>query len=252
MISKSKIKQIRQLKIKKFREQYQQFIVEGSINALDYLKSDLIPTDIFILESWVKNNNIDDLPLDPIIISTKEMGQISALKNPSEILVVFEIPSLSDSSNSVKDFIIALDDIHDPGNLGTIIRTADWFGINNIVCSENSVDVYNPKVVQATMGSLSRVNVSKVSIKEFIQNLDPDVPVYGAMLQGKATTEFNNPSPGVILIGSEAHGISSELENLITDRITIPLLNKSTSSQPESLNASVACAIICYALKIRS
>ena len=251
MISKSKIKHIRQLKLKKFREQHQQFIVEGNINTRDYLKSDLILKEIFILDSWQIKNDITELPLDPVVISLKEMGQISALKNPSEILGIFEIPNSSVDVDSVEDFIIALDDIHDPGNLGTIIRTADWFGIKNILCSENSVDAFNPKVVQASMGSLSRVNISITNLKIFIQNLNNNVPVYGAVLDGEQTNKIKNPDPGVILIGSEANGISEELLNLITDRITIPMLNSNTSSQPESLNASVACAIICYALKIK-
>ncbi len=248
MISKSKIKLIRQLKLKKFRDQHKIFVVEGNINTSDFLKSNTELVDIFVTERWIKPESISSLNIEPEVVSEKEMKQITALKNPSDILAVFKIPKVTELTSAYNDFIIALENIQDPGNLGTIVRTADWFGIKHIICSSSTVDAYNPKVVQATMGSLSRINIHYVDLGSTISNIRK--PVYGAVLNGTPLNKTGDIKPGVILIGSEAHGVSDELQELITHKITIPLLNNNQRSQPESLNASVACSIICYALKI--
>ncbi len=251
MLSKARIKLINQLKQKKYREQNHMFIVEGTKNTLDFLASQFKPIELFATDNWIDENKNH---LDTVVVTAvgnKELKKISALTNPSEVCAIFNLPSEKLSTTPQRDtYSLVLDDIHDPGNLGTIIRTADWFGITTIYCSLNTVDAFNPKVVQASMGSLSRVRLVYTDLKELLVNIPNDLPVFGALLDGKPINEVDPPKKGLIIIGSEAHGISKDIIPIITDKITIPLLNSDKVNHPESLNASVACAIICYALKI--
>ena len=248
MITKEKIKSIKQLQIKKYREAHRLFIVEGATNTLDYLDSHIELHELYATYEFInKNPHLTNYKV--IEVSEKEMSRITALKNHSPLLGIFKIPEYSKPSIIVKDsWYLALDQIHDPGNLGTIIRTADWFGIKDIYCSINSVDAYNPKVVQATMGSLSRVRIKYVCLESLLKQVGKNTEIYGAVLNGNPVNKVTNPKPGVILIGSEAHGISDNLMKIITYKLTIPNKNTEANNRPESLNASIAAGIMCYAL----
>jgi len=250
MLSKSKIKLIVQLKQKKYREINNMFIAEGTINVLDFLQSDAPLIDLYATKDWMQLHQMQIKNLNSTIVTTKELKKISALSTPSDVIGVFSLPDTTFSGNIDTDnFTIALDNISDPGNLGTIIRTADWFGIRNIYCSNETVDAYNPKVVQATMGSLARVKVHYTNLKDLLESRPDNLPILGAVLNGTRITELKTQSNGIILIGSEAHGISKGLLPFVTQKITIPSFNSDSTNGPESLNASIATAIICYALK---
>lgn len=251
MLSKAKIKLINQLKQKKYRELDNLFLVEGSRNVLDFLQSKSNLVELFATNSWIQKHERDIANYGSITVSTKDIKKITALSTPSEVLAIFTLPDTGFNGKIDTDnLIIALDNISDPGNLGTIIRTADWFGISQIICSNNTVDAYNPKVVQATMGSLARVKVTYTELNNLLASLPKELPVFGATLNGTPITELKPQTNGIILIGSEAHGISNELLPYITHKITIPSFNQNTANRPESLNASIANAIICYALKV--
>jgi len=249
MLSNVRIKLINQLKQKKQRELHNMFIAEGDINVLDFIKSETKLIELFATQSWLeKNEHLINENL-VTLVSTKELKKVSALSSPSDVLAIFNRQKHEFSNNlDVNNICIACDNISDPGNLGTIIRTADWFGINNIYCSKNTVDATNPKVVQATMGSLARVKVHYINLELAFKNKPKDLSIFGAVLNGTPLTEISPQKNGVILIGSEAHGISNDLLPYITHKITIPLHRKNISNTIESLNASVANAIICYAL----
>jgi len=249
MLSKARIKLITQLKQKKFREINNMFIAEGSINVTDFIKSGINVIGLFATDKWMQTNEQNIANKNLTLVSTKELKKISALSSPSEVLAILSLPITNDVNNiSIENLTLALDSISDPGNLGTIIRTADWFGIKQIFCSSNTVDAYNPKVVQATMGSLARVEVIHTDLKKLFTNKPKNLPIFGAVLNGEPITKFKPQENGIILIGSEAHGISNELLPYITQKITIPSVNQNLSNNLESLNASVANAIICYAL----
>jgi TrmH family RNA methyltransferase len=225
------------------------FVAEGSINVIDFLKSGTMVIELFATENWLQSNELITKYHNTSPVSTKDLKKISSLSSPSEVLAIFKLPE--NTFNNIIDtenLTIALDNISDPGNLGTIIRTADWFGIKQIFCSTNTVDAFNPKVVQATMGSLARVEVKYTKLNTLFENKPKDLPIFGALLSGKPITEIQPQKNGIILIGSEAHGISNELLPFISHKITIPSYNQNATNNLESLNASVANAIICYAL----
>ena len=225
------------------------FIAEGSINVIDFIKSGINVIGLFATDKWMQTNKQNIANKNLTLVSTKELKKISALSSPSEVLAILSLPITNEVNNiSIENLTLALDSISDPGNLGTIIRTADWFGIKQIFCSSNTVDAYNPKVVQATMGSLARVEVIHTDLKKLFTNKPKNLPIFGAVLNGEPITKFKPQENGIILIGSEAHGISNELLPYITQKITIPSVNQNLSNNLESLNASVANAIICYAL----
>lgn len=235
MLSISHKKFVKSLKQKKFRDQHNSFVVEGVKMVEELLTTDYKVTHIFATSKWLA----DHPDIAAVEISKKDLDIISNLKTPNEVVAVVNKKDhpLNDLS---AQFTIALDYIQDPGNLGTIIRTADWFGVKNIVCSTDSVDVYNPKVMQATMGSLFRVNVIYTSLEEFfIKN--PGLKVYGTLLKGENLyhTKINTPG-SVLLMGNESKGIANQLLPFITDKITIPKFGKA-----ESLNVAIATAIFC-------
>ncbi len=251
MLSKNKIKYLTSLQVKKYREENNQFVAEGVKLVDELLKSNFKITEIFALKEWInKHASIRNMEVNEI--SLTELERISGLKTPNHVVALVEITNQQINVNEIySDLVIALDDIKDPGNLGTIIRIADWFGINNIVCSVNSVDVYNSKVVQATMGSIARVNVYYTDLNKFISNAPKDIKVYGTLLEGENIYQKELSEKGIILIGNEANGISSELISLITDKIHIPSFANNNNDKAESLNASVATAIICSEFKRR-
>lgn len=245
MLSKSKTKQIRSLKLSKYRRERGMFTAEGTINVTDFLTGLLEVPEVYASEEWLQEHKQLLKGIYAEAVTTGEMEKISALKNPSEVLAVVEKPEyLLPDITTIDRYALALDDIKDPGNLGTIVRTADWFGIRDIVCSAETVDVFNPKVVQATMGSLARVRVHYTSLPDYFANKPEDLKVFGAVLDGHDIRETKKPEKGILLIGSEVHGISQALYPFIDEHIHIPA---GAGAGAESLNAAVATAIMCYA-----
>ncbi len=235
MISANQKKLVNSLSQKKFRTEYSSFVVEGGKMLEELLQSDFEVETIFATTSWVENNS----NVDSIEVSEKELKGISLLKTPNEVVAVVKQKKkqLIDVSSQLT---IALDTIQDPGNLGTIIRTADWFGIKNVLCSHDSVDLYNPKVIQATMGSFLRVNIVYADLCEFFSS-NKNLTVYGAFLDGDNVYKKQLSSNGsVLLMGNESKGISEELKPFVTDKVSIPKLGEA-----ESLNVAAATAILC-------
>ncbi len=249
MLSKAKIKLINSLTHKKYREQQGLFMVEGSNNVLDFLASQLKVSEVFATNEWLELNNEATKHALTHGITTSEMKKITALTSPSEVLAIFELPDFSKKENHFQSSLkLVLDDIRDPGNLGTIIRTADWFGIRQIICSHTTTDAFSPKVVQASMGSLSRVAITYTELPLYFEQLPAPIPVYGALLEGTPLNQIQHQGEGIILIGSEAHGIHPNLFPYISHRVTIPAGSITPAGKAESLNASIATAIICYEL----
>lgn len=236
---------INSLKMGKFRKEHKLFFAEGSINVLDFIKNGLVPNELFARNLWITKNEhlLNGIKVEEV--KEKEMEKISALKHASEVFAIFDLPELFlPNPNPNKELILVLDDIKDPGNMGTIIRTADWFGVKNIVCSMQSVDVFNPKVVQATMGSLSRINISYCNLSNWLAEAKDDTLVFGALLKGDNIRNTEKSGNGILVIGSEAHGISREVLEFVNNPITIP---QSERGGAESLNAAIATAILLYA-----
>jgi len=249
MLSRAKTKLITSLLNKKYREQHQLFRVEGSNNVLDFLHGGLEVVEIFASVTWIEHHGSDIGNIRTHEVDETEMKKITSLTSPSEVLALFQLPIQNMATPTIPETLtLMLDDIKDPGNLGTMIRTADWFGIRQIICSQATTDAYSPKVVQASMGSLARVSVRYTHLASYLSSLPADLPVYGALLDGTPLFEIRHSGPGIILIGSEAHGISTTLLPHITHRITIPSGPTLSSGKAESLNASMAAAIICYEL----
>ncbi|MFT5754217.1 MAG: TrmH family RNA methyltransferase [Flavobacterium sp.] len=235
MISKNQIKLIKSLQQKKYRKLYQLFIAEGVKVIQELLNSNYELVELFTTQELFPN--VEKTKLN--FISETDLKSISALVTPNECLAVFIIPEKVqvDYTNTLQ---IALDDIRDPGNMGTIIRLADWFGVQNIICSEATVDVFNPKVIQSTMGSIARVNVMYCDLKKEL--LSAKVPVYGTLLEGKNIYTDKLIQPSIVVLGNESNGISPEIQRLITHKITIPRFG--TLQQTESLNVATATAIV--------
>ncbi|NNJ56586.1 MAG: RNA methyltransferase [Bacteroidia bacterium] len=236
MLSKAKLKQYQQLGSKKFRQKYGLFVVEGLKSVNELVKSDWTVECILCTSSFSDQHN-QNLNFQCDSISREEFYKISGQKNPQEILAIAEIarPTLAESN-----WEIALDTINDPGNLGTIIRIADWYGITKIYCSKNSVDMFNSKTIQASMGSFLRVELVEGNLDELLRNKE----VYATLLEGANIRTMDKPQAGVILIGNEANGISKEvLDALNPVAVSIPRIGKA-----ESLNAAIATAICCERL----
>jgi TrmH family RNA methyltransferase len=234
MVSKNQIKWITSLQLKKYRLENQLFIAEGVKVIQELLQSNFVLEDLFATEEVFNSFSVKN----KTVVTESEMKKITALSSASSCLAVFQMPKETKSSN--KGLIVALDDIRDPGNLGTIIRLCDWFGIEQIICSKETVDVFNPKVVQATMGSIARVNIQYLDIKEFI--LNSNLPIFGTFMDGQNIYSEDLPADGIIVFGNEANGISAEIEKLVTNRIAIPRFGK--LKKTESLNVATATAII--------
>ncbi|WP_405292005.1 TrmH family RNA methyltransferase [Algibacter sp. Ld11] len=232
MLSKSQIKLITSLKQKKYRQDLGFFVVEGVKTIKELLESNLKLYALYTTESF----NID--AKDEVLISETDLKRISFLKTPNTALAVFKIPE--QTPVETKGLIVALDDVRDPGNLGTIIRLCDWFGIKQLVCSKATVDCFNPKVIQATMGSITRVNISYVDLETFLK--DTDVPVFGAFMDGENVYKKQLPQHGVLVMGNEANGVSKAVEALITEKISIPRFGDLQAT--ESLNVATATAIL--------
>lgn len=250
MLTHNQAKYINSLKIKKFRQIHLAFLVEGEKGVSELLKSKLRTSKIYAVKPWLdKNRNeLTERNIEWQEITNEELNKVSDLVTPNQVLAIAAMPEpVNNQPAGFTGMALALDSIRDPGNMGTMIRTADWFGIRKIICSTDSVDVYNPKVVQSTMGSFGRVDVSYVSLPDFFKNLPSDFPVYGALLEGPDITKKSFVQEGIILIGSESNGISPELIPFVNEPVHIPRFATSvTENQAESLNASIANGIICY------
>ena len=247
MISKAQIKQVCQLHQKKYRDQKRLFIAEGPKIVNEILNSNYKVRNIFA----VKEYSTSGIQHPVSVVSNKELESISTLTTPNQVLGVFEIPSplVPRLLSFASELVLALDNIRDPGNLGTIIRIADWFGISHIFCSETCVDVYNPKVIQATMGSVARVEINYINLNSFLSEsliLNPKSLIYAAVMNGKNIYTEKLSDKGIILIGNESKGISENLMQFVTNKISIPNFGRA-----ESLNAAIAAAIICSEFKRR-
>lgn len=224
------------------------FIAEGEKSCIELLHSTLKIEKIVALPEWIAANESVLKKHEAIILpaSETEIKRISSLSTPAPVLLVAEIPSGNMDKQVVNENLnLVLDDIRDPGNMGTIIRIADWFGIPYIFCTPDSVDIYNPKVIQATMGSIARARVFETSIAELFDQF-PSLTRYGADVEGENIFSLSLSKEGFIVIGNESHGISSVLSPFIQQKISIP-----KSGNAESLNAAVATAIICAEFRRR-
>lgn len=254
MISKSQIQFIKSLTINKYRKANNKFIAEGPTIINELANSSFKIEGIYARPAWIKSSRFR-FPNDTAIteVSEKELTRISALKTPNQVLAVVNMAeNIQPDSSVLNDLVLMLDDISDPGNMGTIIRTADWFGIKQIICSDNCVDIYNPKVVQATMGSLFRVKVFYTNLKIYLERLPAEQLIYGTLLEGENIFQTNLENKGIIIIGNESRGISKELLPFITHKITIPGYSRSEVASAESLNASTAAAIVCAEFRRQS
>ena len=204
MLSGNQLKHINSLKQKKFREIHHQFLAEGSKLVKESLESQYKIINVYAIADWLRQN--EDILLSKQIsfqeVSLGEMERMTALSSPSPALAVAEIPEMISLPAKIQDLVLVLDDIRDPGNLGTIIRIADWFAIKTIICSEHTVDLYNPKVIQATMGSAFRVNVSYADLNKFLNSLPPGIKIYGTFAQGESIYSTPLEKRGIIIIGS--------------------------------------------------
>lgn len=245
MLSKSQISFIKSLHQKKYRNANGLFIIEGIKTLTEFLKSDYTIQSIYFTPAYAKaiaalkvGTNINLFELSDTVLE-----KISTLQTPQGVLAIVKIPNTGfiDFHTLKNKFSLVLDNVQDPGNLGTIIRTADWFGIQHIICSENTVEAYNPKTIQSTMGSLCRVNIVYTSLPDFLAQTS--LPVFGALLEGENIYKVKWGNEGLILLGNEGHGISQNLIRKINTPVTIPRIGET-----ESLNVAVSAAIFCSEL----
>ncbi len=250
MLSKAKIKYIRSLELKKNRREERVFVAEGH-----KLVGDLygyFPCKLLLaLPEWLKTHPM--IMADEVIeVTYDELSKVSLLKTPQEVLAVFgQKEVVWDSSYPKQNLCLALDDVQDPGNLGTIIRLADWFGIEHIFCSLGTVDMYSPKVVQASMGALARVSLHYGSLTGLLALLDEQVPVYGTFLDGGDMYRQPLSRSGLIVMGNEGNGISAEVAAFINRRLYIPNYPADRKTS-ESLNVAMATAIVCAEFRRRT
>ena len=263
MISKNQLKYVRQLEMtKKFRQSEGLFVAEGPKVVGDLLKR-YQPKAIFATPTWLSSHlSIPDSHLSIHEVTDDELRRLSLQQHPQQVLALFPLPA-SQMSAQTKDgcyhsdariinskaLSLALDDVQDPGNLGTIIRIADWFGITDIFCSQGTVDAWNPKVVQATMGSIARTNIFYVDLPEFIRQLPEGIPVYGTFLDGDNIYSQELTPVGLIVMGNEGNGISAEVRSLINRRLFIPDFHQGNTA--DSLNVAIATAITCSEFRRR-
>lgn len=245
MISKNKIKYIKSLELKKNRNKEGKFVAEGHKVVDDLLV--LQPASLIVAtEEWLKDKSIDPRT-EVVTVSEEELRKVSFLQHPQQVLAVFDQRDNRDFASANVDFNclnLALDGVQDPGNLGTIIRIADWFGITHIYCSQDTADVYNPKVVQATMGSIARVKVEYGDLLGLVESLPADVPVYGTLLDGDNIYQQKLENRGLIVMGNEGKGISPDLAKKVNHKLLIPNFPEGRATA-DSLNVAIATAITC-------
>lgn len=234
MVSKNQIKLITSLQQKKFRKQHKLFIAEGVKVIQELIDANYKLNDLFTTQNDFSNLKTGKTHA----ITQADLKKISALTTPNTCLATFSIPE--NIKIELNGLVLALDSIRDPGNLGTIIRLCDWFGIQTLLCSEETVDVYNPKVIQATMGSISRVSIVYCDLENELKG--SEIPVFGTFMDGKSIYNESLPHEGIIVMGNEANGISSTIEKIVSERISIPRFGNLQLT--ESLNVATATAII--------
>ena len=247
MLSKNQIKYIRQLELKKFRKREGLFVAEGPKVVGDLLRR-YQPAAIFATEEWLSQFSSKNNQLSINEVTDDELRRISFLQHPQQVLALFPIPAptLATQTHALS---LMLDGVQDPGNLGTIIRIADWFGIDTIYCSEDCADAYNPKVVQATMGSIAHVNIHYTSLTDLLDTLPPSYPVYGTLLDGEDIYRQSLSAEGIIVMGNEGNGISEPVRQHVNRRLLIPSFRQGDTA--ESLNVAVATAITCSEFRRR-
>lgn len=256
MISKNLLKYVRSLENKKGRKQEQLFVAEGTKIVGDMMKV-MNPFRLFATEEWWKQNNLAPCEEDEVL-TEEELRRLSFLQHPQQVMALFPLPvnenpfltDQQDITPLTNELFLALDDVQDPGNLGTIIRIADWFGISTIFCSLNTADAYNPKVVQATMGSIARVKVIYTDLVELFTHLPQDFPVYGTFLNGNNIYQEPLTNHGIIVMGNEGNGISPAVAAHINHRLLIPNYPEGRTTA-DSLNVAIATAITCAEFRRR-
>jgi TrmH family RNA methyltransferase len=255
MLSKNQIKFIRQLETKKFRKREGLFVAEGPKVVGDLMRR-YRPTAIYATKEWsllatkgTQEFSIFNSQFSINIISDDELRRISFLQHPQQVLALFPIPPTPSTAAANSSLSLALDGVQDPGNLGTIIRIADWFGIDTIYCSEDTADAFSPKVVQATMGSLAHVHIIYTDLLQLFEALPPSYPVYGTLLDGDDIYQQPLTPHGIIVMGNEGNGISEAVRQKVNRRLLIPSFN--AGDRAESLNVAIATAITCSEFRRR-
>lgn len=250
MLSRNDIKLIKSLEHKKFRQEHNLFVAEGP-KLTGELLGRFSCHAVFATPQWMEKNKA--IPAGRIeTVTPDELKRASLLKNPQDVIALFAIPQTDTDIESVarENLTLALDDVQDPGNLGTIIRIADWFGIRDIFCSRGTADAYNPKAVQATMGAIARVRLHYTDLAKEISYLHAGIPVYGTYLDGQNIYDAQLTRNGVIVMGNEGNGISAETGKTVTHRIRIPNWPAGAETS-ESLNVAIATAITCSEFRRR-
>ena len=249
MISKNQLKYVRQLEQKKYRKREGLFVAEG-VKVVNDLLLRYQPKMLFATHEYLETHPLHNATFETIEVSPDELTRLSFQQHPQQVLALFPIPTINYNLSSINNNLsLALDGVQDPGNLGTIIRIADWFGIENIYCSEDTVDAWNPKVVQATMGSISRVNLIYIDLPQMLDNLPPDFPVYGTFLDGKNIYEESLSQEGLVIMGNEGNGISDAVHSRVNRRLLIPDFHQGETA--DSLNVAIATAITCSEFRRR-
>ncbi len=253
MISKNKLKFIQSLSRKKIRDQHQVFIAEGQKMVDDLLNSDLVPTLIIATSQWLSEHSVKTNQAEIVETTLSEIKKISLLKSPPEVLVVFKQPEWSFQLKELQnELTLFLDEIQDPGNLGTIIRLSDWFGIKHLICSVGCADVFNPKTIQSTMGAISRVKVSYVDTVEFLKDYQQlNLPIYGTYLDGDNIYQTSLENKGLIIMGNEGKGIGIDAAAYVSNKLFIPPFPQDIPTS-ESLNVSIATAVVCAEFRRRT
>jgi RNA methyltransferase, TrmH family len=239
MLSKNQTKLIKSLQDKKDRNELGLFLVEGAKNTLELLNSDFQIEELFVTTEFLDKNKkvLDKINIKYEIVTPDDLEKAGSLESNDSAIAIVKQKNNFDLNIDDAEIIIALDEIKDPGNLGTIIRLADWYGIKKIIASDNTADFYNPKVISATKGSFIRVQIVYTDLKKFL--METKIPILGAFLNGENIHKISFPKSGILLMGNESRGINSEIEKYVTKKITIPSFGKA-----ESLNVAIATAII--------
>lgn len=249
MISKARIKLIKSLEQRKQRNLQQLFVAEGP-KLVGELLVTMKPSYIAAIpEWWNEHASLLNSPCETDTITTEELHKASLLRTPQQVIALFPIPQYKfDTTTAQHELCLALDGVQDPGNMGTILRIADWFGIHNVVCSEDTVDIYNPKAVQATMGALARVKVHYVNLSEMLSQCK--TPIYGTLLDGNNIYKQELGQNGFIVMGNEGKGLSQAIRSLVTQKLYIPNYPIGTQTT-ESLNVAIATSIVCSEFRRR-
>lgn len=245
MLSKNLIKYVRQLEQKKYRLREGVFVAEGPKVVGDLLRAGFQPRQLLATSEWTPSQSLITCQL--LLITSDELQKVSFLQHPQQVLGVFNLPQSSVEALPEGMLSLALDGVQDPGNLGTIIRIADWFGITHIFCSPDTADAWNPKVVQATMGSIAHVSLTYTELAPLLSRTS--MPVYGTLLDGKDIFRQELATEGVIVMGNEGKGISAPIRQLVTHPLLIPCFNQGQTA--ESLNVAIATAITCAEFRRR-